>query len=362
MRVCRPRRSALSGAVLAVALAALPIAAQDLDVEGMANAGLAWAHENLPAELLEQLPLPSDADWQAFWSLVRNTLDNGTLERAADLTPYAETAVRLLGRVQGGEEYAAWLRQRLDYFEVASAVVKQLPAPPAPSVPTPAPRPAQPIQGVVRILPSAPMVLPVVPTVLHQQREQASRSPALWRRVMSRRPQPASALALVPDLKRAFHTEGVAPQLVWLAEVESSMDPHARNPGGAVGLFQFMPPTAKRFGLRTFPFDERKDPGKSARAAAQYLKFLYGQFGSWPLAVAAYNAGEGRVKALLAKAGGTTFDDIASRLPFETQMYVPKVQAVIQLREGVDLSGLPAPGTGQAAFRMALPLAVAWVR
>jgi membrane-bound lytic murein transglycosylase D len=123
------------------------------------------------------------------------------------------------------------------------------------------------------------------------------------------------------------------------------MNPNARNPGGASGLFQFMPATAKRFGLRTHLPDQRKHPEKSARAAAQYLRFLYGEFGSWPLAVAAYNAGEGRVKAALDKGkdGARTFADIRQHLPLETRMYVPKVEAVVNLREGVDRLDLPAP-------------------
>ena len=104
-----------------------------------------------------------------------------------------------------------------------------------------------------------------------------------------------------------------------------------------------MPATAKRFGLRTrFP-DDRLDPDKSARAAARYLRFLHGEFGSWSLAVAAYNAGEGRVGRLLDGAIRTSFEAIADDLPLETQLYVPKVAAVVELRENQVLEKLPPP-------------------
>jgi membrane-bound lytic murein transglycosylase D len=332
---------------LAGALAVCPLSAQDeADVAGMLNAGVTWAQENLSPDLLQQLPLPSDTDWQAFWNGLRGALDGDSLERAAEWMPYVETGVRLLSRVEGGADYAAWLTQRLDYFEMAAALVKQYPA----VVPGPAPIPAAPrrapppVRGTVRIVPSAPEPPPAPPApAIRLKRDAAARSTTLWRRALSRRPAPATAAGLVPRLKQVFKDEGIPPQLVWIAEVESSMNPQARNPGGAVGLFQFMPATARRFGLRLRPFDERKNPEKSARAAARYLRFLHGTFGSWPLALAGYNAGEGRVQGVLAKSGGRSFDDIASSLPVETRMYVPKVHAVIQLRENVDAGRLPPP-------------------
>lgn len=356
------RTLAASGLALAIWLAALPLGAEDtLDVEGLVNAGVTWAQENLPPEVLNQVPLPTDADWQSFWSGLRSALDSRSLERAAEWMPYAETAVRLLGRVQGGEDYAAWLQQRLDYLEMASAVVKRFPVAPAAATP---PRPPPPPRGTVRIVPSEPEspVLAPAPAV-KRQRETAVRNPSLWQRLLAKRPPPSGAAALVPGLKQAFRAEGLPPQLVWLAEVESSMNPRARNPGGAVGLFQFMPATAQRFGLRTRPFDERKNPDKSARAAARYLRFLHGQFGSWSLALAGYNAGEGRVKGLLTQSGGRSFDDIAGLLPLETQMYVPKVRAVIQLREGVEADRLPAPVASQALLQSwAIPIGLAGLR
>jgi membrane-bound lytic murein transglycosylase D len=104
-----------------------------------------------------------------------------------------------------------------------------------------------------------------------------------------------------------------------------------------------MPATARSLGLRLFPRDERTNPDKSAEAAAKYLKYLHGRFRDWHLALAAYNAGEGRVRGLLTKHKASSFDSIAVRLPAETQLYVPKVEATIQRREGMALAKLTPP-------------------
>ncbi len=102
-----------------------------------------------------------------------------------------------------------------------------------------------------------------------------------------------------------------------------------------------MPTTAKRYGLRTtWPFDQRLAPEPSARAAAEYLRYLHGQFKDWRLAVAAYNAGEGTVQNLLTRRKAHTYDAIAGKLPAETQMYVPKVEATLLRREGIKLAEL----------------------
>ena len=89
--------------------------------------------------------------------------------------------------------------------------------------------------------------------------------------------------------------------------------------------------------------DERADAEKSARAAARYLKALYGKFGDWPLAFAAYNAGEGRVRRLLMARKAQNFSEVSSALPSETRMYVPKVCATIAVRAGVSPEKIPAP-------------------
>jgi membrane-bound lytic murein transglycosylase D len=111
----------------------------------------------------------------------------------------------------------------------------------------------------------------------------------------------------------------------------------ARSPAGACGLYQLMPETAHDLGLSTFLPDDRTDPAKSAHASAQLLRRLHTKFGTWALALAAYNTGEGRVSRLLTSRHATTFAGIADALPGETRLYVPKVLAIVNLREGVDL-------------------------
>ena len=140
---------------------------------------------------------------------------------------------------------------------------------------------------------------------------------------------------VVPTLKSIFRQEGVPSELVWIAEVESSWNARAVSKAGAVGLFQLMPDTARRFGLdpEGETCDERIHPYKSGAAAARYLRFLHDQFGSWRLALAAYNAGEGRVQRLLRAHGATRFEQIVRELPLETQQFIPRVFSTIAHRE-----------------------------
>jgi membrane-bound lytic murein transglycosylase D len=232
-----------------------------------------------------------------------------------DLTAWHETALQLIPILQQykeTEDYAAWLQARLDYFDVADHLRKQEVA----------------IRTIVVALPA--------PTPQVQR--------TAWVSVVEARPVPAPAREHLPQLKKVFLMERVPPQLVWVAEVESSFNPKARSPAGAAGLFQLMPATARSLDLSVgLLSDERLHPEKSGRAAAKYLRYLYGRFGDWRLALAAYNAGEGRVSGLLKKSKEQSFDAIAHQLPTETQMYVPKVEAVIRKREGVELAQLTMP-------------------
>jgi hypothetical protein len=122
--------------------------------------------------------------------------------------------------------------------------------------------------------------------------------------------------------------EGVPTELAAVVLVESSGQPLALSPKGARGIWQFMPETARRYGLVVDAnHDERLDVLKSTGAAARYLRDLYAQFGNWPLALAAYNSGERLLQQVVDSTGSNDFAIIRRRLPVETQNYVPAVLA-----------------------------------
>ncbi|MBS1812904.1 MAG: transglycosylase SLT domain-containing protein [Acidobacteria bacterium] len=133
--------------------------------------------------------------------------------------------------------------------------------------------------------------------------------------------------------RRIFKEEGVPQDLAWLGQVESAWSPNARSWAAAVGLWQFIPGTAARFGLRQdFYIDERSSFEKATRASARYLKFLANRYaGNWELAMAAYNSGEGNVDRAIARSGYADFWEIYQRglLPNETRNYVPNILATI---------------------------------
>jgi len=116
----------------------------------------------------------------------------------------------------------------------------------------------------------------------------------------------------------------------YLAIVESALNPVAISRSGAAGLWQFMYPTGKMFGLNQDSYsDERKDPYESTKAACKYVKYLYKMFGDWQMVLAAYNCGPGTVNKAIRRSGGKkTYWEIRPYLPLETQNYVPAFIAV----------------------------------
>ena len=135
----------------------------------------------------------------------------------------------------------------------------------------------------------------------------------------------------LPMILDIFKEKGLPEELVFTAMIESGFNPVAVSHAGAKGLWQFMAPTARLYGLRVDRWmDERLDPEKSTVAAANYLRDLYTVFGSWELAQAAYNAGEVRVQQAIQGSGSRDFWVLHRRSPHllpETKNFVPAIHA-----------------------------------
>jgi membrane-bound lytic murein transglycosylase D len=158
-------------------------------------------------------------------------------------------------------------------------------------------------------------------------------------------------------IREALRERGMPEDLVYLAAIESGFSPTATSIVSAAGMWQFMGPTARQFGLRIDEYvDERRDPVRATDAALEYLKALYGQFGSWYLAAAAYNAGPGRVaRALASHVGDAAEDDeiyweIIDALPRETRAYVPKMLALIALGHAAEEYGFEVKRANPVEF------------
>jgi Transglycosylase SLT domain len=158
---------------------------------------------------------------------------------------------------------------------------------------------------------------------------------------------------LRPTLDPILHEAGIPVEVAAVVLVESGGRTTAISPKGALGIWQFMPETARRYGLVVTPgLDERADVVKSTRAAAHYLRDLYSQFGEWKLAFAAYNSGEHTVQRALQHGGGD-FETLSRgrQLPMETRNYVPAVLSAVRLLGGA-LSSHARPLNGSGAARV----------
>ncbi|AMR28855.1 hypothetical protein A0257_18295 [Hymenobacter psoromatis] len=140
-------------------------------------------------------------------------------------------------------------------------------------------------------------------------------------------------------------------ELKYLSVVESALIPTAKSPVGAVGLWQFMPPTASDLRLKRDEWvDERMHPDKATEAACKHLRYLYGEFHDWELVLAAYNWGAGNMRRVMRKTGKKSFWDLYPYLPAETRNYVPTFTAIMYAMKYAPEHGLNDPNLRYQAY------------
>ena len=165
---------------------------------------------------------------------------------------------------------------------------------------------------------------------------------------------PTRVELLRPVVEPILRSHSVPPELLAVMLVESGGRAFALSPKGARGPWQLMPDTARRYGLRVDQIrDDRIDLFRATDAAAQYLHDLYGQFGDWKLALAAYNTGEINVLSAIQRAGSQDFDQLANLriLPLETRNYVPRVLSTAQsIGQSSALGESRRPATATTVF------------
>jgi membrane-bound lytic murein transglycosylase D len=146
----------------------------------------------------------------------------------------------------------------------------------------------------------------------------------------------------LPMMRQIFQEEGLPLDLLNLAFIESAVNPWATSRAKAAGIWQFMPSTGRLYGMRVdWWLDERRDPEKSTRGAAQYLKKLYEMFEDWPLALAAYNVGEGAIQNAIQRQKTRNFWVL--RLPKETRLFVPAFMAMTIIAREPERYGFSPP-------------------
>lgn len=146
----------------------------------------------------------------------------------------------------------------------------------------------------------------------------------------------------LPLMRKIFADKALPEDLVNLAYIESAFKLYAYSRARAVGIWQFIKGTGRKYGLKIdWWVDERRDPVKATAAAANYLADLYAMFESWPLAIAAYNAGEGKVLRAIKRQGTTDFWKL--HLPRETKYYVPAFMAMTLIAKNPEAYGFQRP-------------------
>lgn len=146
----------------------------------------------------------------------------------------------------------------------------------------------------------------------------------------------------LPTMRKVLKERGLPQDLAYVAMIESGFSPHATSTASAVGYWQFIQPTATRYGLNiNWWIDERRDFQKSTLAAARYLGDLYKIFGSWYLTASAFNMGEGKLKRLIQKYQTNNYWILSKEpdFPSETREYIPKMLAAMLIAKVPKLYG-----------------------
>lgn len=160
----------------------------------------------------------------------------------------------------------------------------------------------------------------------------------------------------IPMIRDIIKEEELPDEFLYLAMVESGLKTHAASNVKAVGVWQFMEPTAKSLGLRVDVYvDERRDPFKSSVAAAKYLKSLKNEFGKWYLAILAYNCGNGKLGKAIKEAGSdelhVLLDEEQKYIPQETRLFIKKILTLAFVANNQDF--ILASGASFANYTLA---------
>jgi membrane-bound lytic murein transglycosylase D len=142
-------------------------------------------------------------------------------------------------------------------------------------------------------------------------------------------------------IKAIFGEKGIPHEIAYLPFIESGFSPVSAGPGDAAGLWQFVRITAQKYGLKIdYYIDERRDPVKSTYAAAEYLGDLYSVFGKWDITLAAYNAGESKVRRIISRKG-------SGQLPATFNSYIARLLAVFEMAEAPEKYGFVSDGAAK---------------
>nr|EES53211.1 MAG: putative peptidoglycan-binding lytic transglycosylase [Leptospirillum ferrodiazotrophum] len=237
-------------------------------------------------------------------SCATGTGGNASTASSAPSAPRNESRIPLLSRL---------------FFHHSSPAPAPVTPPPVKAVSTPPPVPAP--RGLFSNIPDDPSIQLYMDYFEYAQHRQ-------FKKWLERSHE------FLPTIRATFRQEGLPEDLAYLSLIESGFSSRAYSRSGAAGLWQFMRGTGIKYGLQVnWWIDQRRDPVLATRSAALYLKDLHEEFGSWALALAAYNAGEGRVANAVARTGTKDYWKIRQTRAFsrETRNYVPKFIAAMRI-------------------------------